>query len=379
MAVSKDVREVINKRTGKLKKKTTWSAQGSYVTNLGKRKRYHKRGFETESAAKEWERQFLLTAKEETDSNMSFEDLYTLYLENRKSHLKERSYSDIVYISEKHLLPYWGKTKLTDITLRSIERWQKKVLSTTYERCGEQKTYGTKHLIRIQNQFKTVLRYGAKNGYINNMQLLTFTTARRNTEIKKEMLFWKPDEYQRFIQEINDHGYKALFEVLYWCGLRIGEALALSWNDISFLKKTITVSKTYDERHKSVTPPKTFNSNRVVIIPDKCLESLKAHYEQCVSYDGFSTDKFVFGYDRPYDDDDNTLRRKKNSACIKAGITQIRIHDFRHSHVSLLINLQFSAFDIAKRLGHTVEMVNNTYSHWFDDAQQKMVDRLNTI
>ena len=86
MAVSKDVREVINKRTGKLKKKTTWSAQGSYVTNLGKRKRYHKRGFETESAAKEWERQFLLTAKEETDSNMSFEDLYTLYLENRKSH-----------------------------------------------------------------------------------------------------------------------------------------------------------------------------------------------------------------------------------------------------------------------------------------------------
>ena len=114
MAVSKDVREVINKRTGKLKKKTTWSAQGSYVTNLGKRKRYHKRGFETESAAK---------------------DIYTLYLENRKSHLKERSYSDIVYISEKHLLPYWGKTKLTDITLRSIERWQKKVLNTTYERC----------------------------------------------------------------------------------------------------------------------------------------------------------------------------------------------------------------------------------------------------
>ena len=48
-------------------------------------------------------------------------------------------------------------------------------------------------------------------------------------------------------------------------------------------------------------------------------------------------------------------------------------------HNTLLINLGFDSFDIAKRLGHTVDMVNNIYGHWFNDAQIKMVDKLNSI
>ena len=85
----------------------------------------------------------------------------------------------------------------------------------------------------------------------------------------------------------------------------------------------------------------------------------------------------MFYFDKPLDE--NSIRIKKDRWIKEAGVKRIRIHDLRHSHVSLLISLGFNPFDISKRLGHTVEMVNNVYGHWFQDAQSKMVDKLNTL
>lgn len=91
----------------------------------------------------------------------------------------------------------------------------------------------------------------------------------------------------------------------------------------------------------------------------------------------FDNNKLLFYFDKPLDE--NSIRIKKDRWIKEAGVKRIRIHDLRHSHVSLLISLGFNPFDISKRLGHTVEMVNNVYGHWFQDAQSKMVDKLNTL
>jgi integrase len=71
-----------------------------------------------------------------------------------------------------------------------------------------------------------------------------------------------------------------------------------------------------------------------------------------------------------------SIKNKQRAACQRSGVKVIRIHDFRHSHVSLLVNMGFNPFEIAKRLGHTVEMVNNVYSHWFMESQINMVRKL---
>ena len=76
-------------------------------------------------------------------------------------------------------------------------------------------------------------------------------------------------------------------------------------------------------------------------------------------------------------------RKRKNKNAMSAGLKQIRIHDFRHSHASFLINNMagagFSDFDIAKRLGDTVETLHNTYAHWFDTKDKSIVDMMNKL
>ena len=103
-------------------------------------------------------------------------------------------------------------------------------------------------------------------------------------------------------------------------------------------------------------------------------------------WDDFTKDKFVFGYYKPISP--QTVQRRFDDAYNKAkekddGLPKIRIHDFRHSHASFLINNMagagFSDFDIAKRLGDTVETLHNTYAHLFDTKDKCIVDMMNKL
>lgn len=62
--------------------------------------------------------------------------------------------------------------------------------------------------------------------------------------------------------------------------------------------------------------------------------------------------------------------------CKESGVKRIRVHDLRHSHVSLLINMGFTALAIGKRVGHSAEKITYRYAHLFPSVQTKMVDRL---
>lgn len=386
MPVKKDIREVINKKTGKTKTKTTWKAEGNYVDFFGTPKRYHKRGFETEKEAKEWERTFLIEATSfGGNPNLTFTDLFSMFMDHKKKTLKERTYRDLKVKCEKNILPYWKDFKVKDIRLQHVMIFQNKLLDETYERhtkvdgkiVVENVQYSNETIETIQTRLKAIFKYGVNNGMINNLQLISFENVKRTDEQKKEMLFWHPYEYDRFIEVVDDVSFEAMYNVLYWCGLRIGEVLALTWKDVDLFAKTIKVSKTYNNHHKILTTPKTQQSYRTVIMPNKCYSSIQRLREAQAKYEGFSEDCFLFGFDKPFDD--NKVHRYTDKWIRKAEVKKIRIHDFRHSHVSLLVNLGFPAFDIAKRMGHSVDMVNNRYGHWFDNAQQKMVDKLNSI
>ena len=378
MAVKSDVRYVNSKRDKTKKvKKTTYKCEGSYVDMDGVPHRYHKRGFSSAEEAKEWERTFLLKATNEINNNITFKELYFIYKDVKLSKIKSTSMYKVDQMVNLHMLPYWGELKLNKITADKIENWQTELLNISYSKNGKNIKYANSHLEIIQTRFKTIIKFGITKGFINDMRLSMFDIAKRKDEIKKEMLFWQPYEFMEFIKEIDQLRFYTFFNTLYWCGLRSGEALALTWKDIDLDKRIIKIRKSYSKHGKIISTPKTDNSIRDVIIPEMCFKALLQHHEAHKKIIGYCDSRYVFDFDKPLDD--NSIRYVKNRACQKAGIKQIRIHDFRHSHVSLLINQGFSPFDIAKRLVHTVEMVNNVYGHWFTDAQQSMVDRLDEI
>lgn len=375
MAVKKDERMVKSKKNkDKLVKKITYKCEGSYVDANGSQKRYHKRGFATADEAKEWERVFLLESTTGVSSNMTVNDLYIKFMDQKKLVIRERTFYQTDLSFKKHILPVLGNIKLSNLTLEKIEKYQHDLL-TVNKQNGEVLKNSTLEL--IQKELKSLLAFAYEKSYIKNMHILSFKKVINIDESKKEVDFWQPEEFYKFIEVVDDIVYLTLFNVLYWCGLRIGEALALNWNDIDFNKKTIRINKSYSDYKHRITNPKTQNSYRTVIMPDKCFDAVSKLFEHDKQIIGFDNQKYIFHFEKPLNQD--TIKIRKDRWIAKAHVKRIRIHDLRHSHVSLLINLGFSAFDIAKRLGHSVDMVNNVYGHWFQNAQNKMVDKLNNM
>lgn len=373
----------ISKKTQKRVVETFYYFAGKYTDPLTKeRKQYKKRGFKKKSEAEAAEIAFLHSLNMYSNSiDITYDQLFQAYYNDRKGKVKERSLTDLSHTYNTHIKPVWNDIKIHDITLAMIMNWQHSLLEMSYSKKENGKVvqvkYSNEYLTTIQSFFKTVLNHGVKLGYKIDPRAITFQFVKNKNEIKKEMLFWEPEEFNAFIDQADDIQFKALFCLLYWCGLRIGEALALNWEDIDFNTRTVKVNKTYDQKNRIVTAPKTANSYRNIIMPIKCSSVLKEWYETAKYYGEDKQKHIIFGVNQPLDD--NTIRRKKDKWSKAAGVKNIRVHDFRHSHVSLLINQNFSAFDISKRLGHTVDMVNNRYGHWFNDQQQKMADALDNL
>lgn len=205
-------------------------------------------------------------------------------------------------------------------------------------------------------------------GHIIRTKLLPYFG--RLKKKSREMLFWTKDEYLKFIDAMMDRPLSFYaFEMLYWCGIREGELLALTPEDFDFDKRTVTISKTFQHTGGKdiVTPPKTEKSNRTITMPlflaDEIQEYLKMQYD-------IGLDDRLFPITKSY------LYREMQRGCKDTGVKRIRIHDLRHSHISLLIDQGFSAVAIADRVVHESIDITYNYAHLFLSKQAEMADKL---
>ena len=158
-------------------------------------------------------------------------------------------------------------------------------------------------------------------------------------------------------------------EVLYWCGVRLGEMLALTPEDFDFEKQTLRINKSYQRLNGKdvVTEPKTPKSIRTIrmnkALADEMQDYIRSFYH-------------IGPRDRIFTMSDSALHHHMEQGAKRAGVKKIRIHDLRHSHVSLLINMGFSAVAIADRVGHESIDITYRYAHLFPDKQGEMADRL---
>ena len=190
------------------------------------------------------------------------------------------------------------------------------------------------------------------------------------TEVPKEMDFWTKEEYLKFSEAMMDkpRSYYA-FEMLYWCGIREGELLALTPADFDFEKQEVKISKTYHrlKGQDVITSPKTAKSNRTVKMPRFLCEEMQEYIS--MFYD-VKPDERLFTVTKSY------LNHEMDRGAKQAGVKRIRIHDIRHSHVSLLINMGFTVLAIGERVGHEAEKIPYRYAHLFPTVQTQMAEQL---
>ena len=297
---------------------------------------------------------------------ITYNDLFSSFIKHKSKKIKKRSLLTYSEVNSQHILPYFGEMFVGNITKEHIRKWQGDLLN---------KKFSNSYLKTIQSNFRRVLNWGFNNDLVvKNPFTIEYV---KQEEQKREMQYFTINEFNQFLSVIENDVDKLIFSILFWCGVRKGEFQALTFKDVNFRNKTLTISKSYDNRNRIVTTPKNQTSYRDVVLPNFLATSLSSYINHCKKIAGYCEDLFLFGIDKPIPS--TTLERKKNKYSKIAGVKQIRIHDFRHSHVSLMINEGISDFDIAKRLGHSRDMVNNVYGHWFKENQIKLADKLNKL
>ena len=182
------------------------------------------------------------------------------------------------------------------------------------------------------------------------------------------MQFWTREEFDKFISVVDNNLYKTMFAMLFFTGRRKGEILALSPNDITEkgikFNKSLT-RKTIDDSTYKITSTK---AEKVATTP--ICEPLRNILKDYIVPDG----EFFFGGNSPITD--NTLRRAFNHYCTLAEVKTIRIHDLRHSFVSMLIHLGANITLVADLIGDTLPVVTKTYAHLYEEDKTKIMSKI---
>lgn len=301
----------------KNEKTNTWYVSFYYRDFTGTNKKKKKMGFSTKKEAVEWERKFLL--KKAGAIEMTFEDFYKVYESDMKPRLKYNTWLTKKHIIETKILPYFSDKKMTDIKPADIVKWQNKMIA--YQDT-DGKAYSPVYLKTIHNQLSAIFNHAVRLYELPSNPV--HKSGSMGKEKSKEMLVWTKEEYLQFSEAIKDKPLSFYaFKILYWCGIRLGELLALTANDINFEAKTIRINKSYQrlEQTDIITVPKTEKSNRLVAMPDFLCTELK-------DYEGM-----LYGYlltDRIFQVTKSYLHHEMDRGAKKAGVKRIRIHDLRH-------------------------------------------------
>ncbi|HAM62107.1 MAG TPA: hypothetical protein DCP62_00105 [Erysipelotrichaceae bacterium] len=331
---------------------------------------------------------------------ITFNDLFTEYMKQKDRDLmKLRSQYDNQKVYEKHIKVFFGEMILTSIEPIHIEKWQEKLLSATYvsgtKASGNQREehYDNRTLEKIQTLLNAIFEYSItkKMCNFNPLRYVGFR-KRRTVPVLPSMSIITTSQYRTLYgviqahtrvtkshpdEELNRMQHTIIFSLLFWCGLRKGELMALDIRDYDFINKELSVYKNWDYTNKIITPPKSKNGNRNIVVPDEVdqlLINLIYHYR---TLPGYSLDRpLVSFYDRL---PPTTLCNIKDYYFKVAGIEPINIHDFRHSHVSYLINMGYSDMQIAKRVGDSREEIDKTYAHLWREKQIEMVKSMTVV
>ncbi len=322
----------------------------------GTRKMYTSKLFLTKKEATTAEKEFILK-KEKSEINitdMTFMDLYNEFYEYKKDKVKHSPLTG--YRNCIKSLTEFHRLKIRDIKVTHYLAWRRRIGDLDL---ADKTKNGYYKLL------KEIINYGTKWHDFNFASIYNKMEKFTNpNKLPKEMDFYTWEEFKQYLSVIDEPKYRCLFQTLYYCGLRRGELRGLSWDNIDFFNRELSVVKNVVQEGEGgkcyVTTPKTRTSVRTLPVPERVMKDLHELYLRDKKQYGFNQKWFVFGDKEPLSA--HILRHQKNKYTQESGVKQIRIHDFRHSCASVLINNGASIMIVAKYLGHAkIDETLNTY------------------
>lgn len=292
-----------------------WFCKFYYTDWQGNNRQKWKRGFATKKEALAYERDFL--EKQSANPDMTFQNLYELYMEDMTARLKQSTILTKKHICETHILPFFGKKPINEIKASDVRRWQNQLMNSP-------KGYSKTYLKTINNQLTCMINYASFYDLNTNPCGQAGSIGQAKAE---EMDYWTYDEYVAFREGIKDKPLSYIcFQVLYWTGMREGELLTLTAADIDLVTKQIDITKTYQRLHGEdiITTPKTRKSKRKVPIPDFLCKELQEYMDSRYM---LAPNERLFPITKSY------LSHEMERGCKKTGVKRIRIHDIRHPYV----------------------------------------------
>lgn len=302
-------------------------------------------------------------------SGVTFSQATEAFLREKKDRLKVQSY-DRLRVMLGHFNAVVGNVPVDRLTVSQFSDALHYL--DTYEHLGKPLKNSYKN--KVVRTFKNLCNWCGRRYDLTTTVPDKFDPYRN--EEKEEMKIITLDQFNRLLSVCDEEPWRTLFLVLFYMGLRIGEANALTWADFDGQKitinKTVSTKIKSDDGHYLVTSPKTRSSVRTLPTPQIVSNALLSLRDKVFEATEKPSQTFIFGGLGPIPE--SSLQKKKNFFFEKAGLEPIRLHDFRHSCASFLINNGATPLLVSKWLGHAnVTMTLNTYSHLWNDELDKIV------
>lgn len=354
----------------------------------GNRHKYESKKYFTKKEAQEAEALFLL--KRDNPIHKEFCLVAEDYLQFIEETKKLSTYYSYRQDYEKHIKAYFSNFYIDMINVSNINEW-----------CLEmsENSLSVAYLNKIYNILSNIFDYAMKHYGLpsNPVKVVGRFQEKKNKVIKDEekLRYITKEEFDKFVSVINDPLDYAFFNFAFYTGCRKGEIFALTWSDIDFKNKTISINKSLCQKLKTneeemITNTKN-NQNRTIKMSNALFNVMKEYHSLVMNYTNYSDNWFVFGNTVYYSQ--TTLDRHKHKYFVDSGVREITMHEFRHSHVSLLINEYIKTskeknmkVDTAKfflmmssRMGHTIDVMQKTYMHLFPTIQDEIVDLLDNL
>ena len=348
----------------------------NFIDKNGQSKQYDRIAYGI-ADAKELERKLITETKQAPEHKKhTIQMLFDEYIKAKSIDVRKTTLEKTSSILKREVLPYVGKLKLNKLNLNVLQNWKNEIASKNLAISTKQNIYG---------EFRALLNYAVKMEYIFKNPLNNLGNFREvyfsmpETKIK----FYTPEQFKIYIKHAElEQPFFVFFNIAFYTGMRKGEINALKWSDVDFTNNLINVRRSIAQKTKGgdvETPPKNKTSYRTLQMPKTLIAILNQHKEtQKKMYKNFNEDFRVCGGDKCLRD--TTLAKKHAKYIELAQLPYIRIHDFRHSHASVLANARINIQEIARRLGHAkIEITWNTYSHLYPKEEERAIEVLDSL
>ncbi|KQL43897.1 hypothetical protein AN963_20770 [Brevibacillus choshinensis] len=329
-------------------------------TPEGKRITKSKGGFRTKREALQAGNELLVLVKNgyyNEYSQMPFGEFMEQFLIDKKLRVRPSTLSYYTWAIQKHIIPALGHIPLGKLKPFSLQNF--------YNKLAAEDKMSSINRRKIHTLIKAALNKAVRWELLDR-NVANMLDAPR--EEKNEIKVWDTQQARRFLSAAVGYSYYLAFLLALTCGARQGEILGLRWKDVDFNNRNISIVQTLSHDGKQFnSAPKTKTGRRTISLPTKVMEELNLWKD--------APDCLVVQSKERTPINPRNLNRQFKIIIEKANLPDIRFHDLRHTHATLLLLQGVHPKIVAERLGHAnTRMTLDTYSHLFPNMQRDAAD-----